>query len=95
MYRVRADLRVREVDGELVVLDRQTDRVHHLNLTAAFVWRKLDGRTPVRRIATALCHRFELDAGQAETDVSRLVEQFSELGLVVRGLGAESDGRLS
>lgn len=43
-----------EVGGELIVYDRENDRVHCLNSTAAFVWTHCDGRTSVATMARLL-----------------------------------------
>jgi coenzyme PQQ synthesis protein D (PqqD) len=45
---------VKEVDGETLVYDRETDQAHCLNPTAASVWKKCDGRTSVRELARTL-----------------------------------------
>jgi hypothetical protein len=50
----RSQLIAKEVSGELIVYDRESDRVHCLNSTAAFVWTHCDGRTSVDRIARLL-----------------------------------------
>ena len=50
----KSQLIVKEVSGELIVYDRESDRVHCLNSTAAFVWTHCDGRTSVDRIARLL-----------------------------------------
>lgn len=44
----------KEVAGELIVYDRENDRAHCLNSTAAFVWTHCDGRTSVARMARLL-----------------------------------------
>ena len=44
----------KEVDGELLVYDRERDRAHCLNETAAAIWRLCDGRTSVSEIALNL-----------------------------------------
>lgn len=44
----------KELDGELIVYDRESDRVHCLNSTAAFVWSHCDGRTSVATMAQLL-----------------------------------------
>jgi len=49
---------VRELAGEILVYDKQRQKAHCLNQTAALVWRHCDGRTPVeeigRRVADAM-----------------------------------------
>lgn len=50
----KRQLITKKVAGELIVYDRESDRVHCLNSTAAFVWTHCDGRTSVATIAQLL-----------------------------------------
>jgi len=50
----KSQLITKEVAGELIVYDRESDRAHCLNSTAAFVWTHCDGRTSVARMARLL-----------------------------------------
>lgn len=52
--RRQRQLITKEVDGELLVYDRENDRVHCLNATAAFVWKHSDGQTSVATMAQLL-----------------------------------------
>ena len=51
----RADLSTRIVEGEVVILDKRTGRIHQLNSTASFVWNRLDDRTTLAAIASKWC----------------------------------------
>ena len=42
------------VDGEAVLLDEVSDRLHHLNAPAALVWACLDGQATVGELAREL-----------------------------------------
>jgi hypothetical protein len=50
----RSELITAELEGELLVYDRSSDKAHCLNETAAFVWARCDGRTSVANIAGLL-----------------------------------------
>jgi len=83
MYlRSRPDLKARVVDGETVLLDRAGGRVHQLNVTASFVWSKLDGSASPRDVATAVAEAFDVDPQTAVRDVDALLEQFRALNLL-------------
>ena len=45
---------VEELPDEVLVYDLDRDRAHCLNDTAAFVWRRCDGRTTAKEIAASL-----------------------------------------
>ena len=52
---VRKDgLVVKELPDEMLVYDLERHRAHCLNPTAALVWKRCDGRTSVKEIATLL-----------------------------------------
>ena len=52
--RHRPDLVTRTVDGELIILDRSTETVHHLNHTATYIWCACDGTHSADDIAASL-----------------------------------------
>jgi hypothetical protein len=82
--RVRADLSVREIDGETVVLDRRGLKVHQFNATASRVWELCDGERTEAEIADAVAEAFEVDPERAVRDVAVVVGQFRELGLLAQ-----------
>lgn len=47
----RVDLVTTEADGEVLVYDRSSHHIHHLNVTTARVWHACDGRRSVETIA--------------------------------------------
>src|SRR6185503_20433159 len=55
MPRARKDgLVVREMAGELLVYDRQTNKAHSLNQTAALIWKRCDGNSTIADLRFAL-----------------------------------------
>jgi hypothetical protein len=49
---------VQELSGEMLVYDRERNKAHCLNSTAALVWEYCDGRTSVARIARTIEEKF-------------------------------------
>jgi hypothetical protein len=80
--RARPDLTARAVDGESVLLDRASGRVHQFNRTASFIWSRLDGRTSPRDVAAAVAEAFDVEPETAGRDVDALLEQFRALELL-------------
>jgi PqqD family protein of HPr-rel-A system len=78
----REGLLVREVDGELLVLDTEADRIHQLNSTASEIWRLHHAGSDANEIADALANRFEVDKDKAVTDVFQVLQDFRALGLI-------------
>ena len=60
----KRQLITKEIAGELIVYDRESDRVHCLNSTAAFVWTHCDGKTNVATIAQLLEDKFKIPVEQ-------------------------------
>ena len=73
---------VREVEGELLVLDHRSERVHQLNVTAVYIWDQCDGKTSIADITQAIATEYGLDTRPAEADVVRTIAQFQELDLL-------------
>ena len=83
MYpRARPDLTARAVDGEAVLLDRASGKVHQFNRTASFIWSRLDGRTSPRDVAAAVAEAFDVEPETAGRDVDALLQQFRALELL-------------
>lgn len=78
----RVDVNVRMVDGEVVVLDRQSDLIHQLNHTASYIWDRCDGQSTVAEIANQLAAAFQVDADTAVQDVATTIRQLQSLGLL-------------
>jgi Coenzyme PQQ synthesis protein D (PqqD) len=78
----RADVSVRLIDGEGVVLDRRAGLIHHLNHTARYIWDQCDGRFTVAEIADQLARTFDVDAGTAARDVATIISQFHRFGFL-------------
>jgi hypothetical protein len=58
------ELVVRELSEETVVYDRQRDKAHCLNRTAALVWRHCDGQTSVAEVAKLLHEELGMPADE-------------------------------
>ena len=81
-YCPRPELSSRIVDGEVVVLDHENEKIHQLNATASFVWRRLGGTLDLPAIAIELIQHFEVAEQRALGDVQRIVQDFEDLELV-------------
>ena len=76
--KIAGDLEVDEVDDGLVVFQERTERVHHLNATAAVVFQLCDGRRDRAEIAAIVGDLFGLDhepAGEVQSCIDRLAQE--------------------
>ena len=71
------NLLVQDVDNEVVVYDTARKRAHHLNPSAASVWRLLDGSRSINAIAAEL--------GVAESVVGLAIDDLANAGLLDTG----------
>lgn len=77
-----AQLSVKEIDGQTVILDRRHGKLHELNATAGYVWHCCDGRTSAHDIAAATAREFNADPAVVERDVAEILRQLGDLMLI-------------
>jgi len=82
LLRRRDGISVREVDGELLILDTATNKVHQLNETASFVWRNIENAVSAEALAGLLAERYAAQPDRLVDDVSEIVRRLVVLGLV-------------
>jgi hypothetical protein len=73
---------VREVDGEIIVLDGLSKRIHQFNRTASFIWRACNEGQSAPAIASALSAHFEVDRDTPIGDVVKNLTQLRGLNLL-------------
>ena len=72
-----------DLDGtEGVLVDLNTRKYYQLNETATLVWRGLDARKPIERIAHEMNELYDVPAAAAASSVQRLVRSFCAYNLV-------------
>jgi coenzyme PQQ synthesis protein D (PqqD) len=77
----------RRIAGEYVLVPlvshgADLDAIYNLNAVGAFIWDRLDGRTPGTKIVSALTESFEVQPGEAESDYLEFVGRLLDLGAV-------------
>lgn len=79
----RTEFEERVVEGEMVVMDKESEQIHQLNQTASFIWQLCDGDHDRKQIAEELAAAFEIDSVTAEADVADTLNKLEEIGLLV------------
>ena len=82
MLKARTDLVTRSLNGETVILDRVSGRVHTLNSTASCIWEVCDGSHGADEIATYVTATFGDVPQNVLDDVLRALREFEQLGLL-------------
>jgi hypothetical protein len=78
----------RWVAGEFVVVPLRNraadiDAIYTLNRVAAYIWERLDGRTPGHEVVRAMVERFEVSEEAAAADYLRLIAELQSIEAVV------------
>lgn len=76
------DFAIREIDGETIILDRHSEKIHQLNVTASYIWNLCDGATSIEDIIKAVAEHFGMPIADIEQEVRRCILQLQDLGLV-------------
>lgn len=71
-----------EVDGELVMLDPQSNAYFGLDAIGHRIWRLLEHPTTIEAMVSALVAEYDIDSLTCDHDVSSLVDEMIEAGLV-------------
>ena len=79
---LRRDLQYRELEDGGVVYDTAAERIHTLNVTAAYIWNCCDGARSVSEIAAELSREVSVSPEQALKDVSEALTYFQREGLL-------------
>jgi PqqD family protein of HPr-rel-A system len=92
MYYVpRRHANVLELDLEdgLILYDRDSSLVHHLNPSARIVWFLCDASASVRQLAQEIADEYGLEPGPIRLQVADLVGELDALGLLEDAAGPE------
>ena len=80
---------LRTVCGEHVIVGEGLGTIDFgklisLNETAAWLWKKADemGNFDIDSLTKALCEEYDVESDQARQDVTKMVGQWQELGIV-------------
>lgn len=77
-----ASITVREIDGEILVLDRRCNRLHQFNGTASFIFKRCGEGLAPPAVAAALVREFEVNDELAQQDVYAFLAVLGELDLL-------------
>ena len=76
----KTSLVVKELNDEVLVYDLERDKAHSLNSSAAFIWKKCNGRRTVAEVAEAVSKEFKIPAD--EQTVWLALDQLSKFNLL-------------
>jgi len=79
---IRSDVQYRELSDGAVVYDTAAERVHTLNITAAYIWNCCDGSHSLDDIAVELLSQVDIAREKALADVRDAITYFQAEGLL-------------
>lgn len=71
-----------EMDGEWVILDGQRYVLTKLNEVGGWIWNRLKEGATLEMLVADLTEEYEIEAGQARTDIQSFIDKMIECGLV-------------
>jgi PqqD family protein of HPr-rel-A system len=77
-----ADVLELDMEDGLIVYDRGSSLVHHLNPSARIVWQLCDGSTSIGELASDIAAQYGLGGEQVTAQVSGLFAELEALGLI-------------
>src|SRR2546422_6230256 len=80
--KVREDLVVVDIDGEAVVYDPDEVMLHHLNTTAAVVFKLCDGSGTTRELSEDIAEVLGMSVNTVLRQGRHVVSQFNQAGLL-------------
>ena len=71
-----------EVNDEIVLMHLERNRCYGLGETGSEIWRRLASPIPVSDLLSQLAASYDAPAGQIESDVVRVLNDFADEGLI-------------
>lgn len=82
MPRPRAGVIWVEIEGQVVAVDAEGERVHRLSEEAALLWQCIDGATTLEQLSADVADAFSLPRDRSRADVARFADELVALRLV-------------
>lgn len=71
-----------EVDGEMVLLDMETENYFGLDGVGTSIWQDMQEKETLKEVFEALLEEYEVEAEVLQKDLSDFIEKLLESGLV-------------
>jgi len=89
-YRKTASIVGRRIEDEVILVPigrnvGDLQNIYTLNEVGSYIWDSIDGGKTLNSIVDQVLQEFEVDRGQAETDVLEFARQLEEVGGIVAG----------
>lgn len=72
------DLVWRKIEGEIVILTEDGQKIHTLNSVGGAIWELADGSKNIDEIAKILTERFDVSPEQAQSDIIEFCSEMAD-----------------
>lgn len=72
----------RQIQSEAILVHPQAGKIKVVNEVGALIWQLCDGQHSVAQMVEAVCQQFQVETGQAETDILQFLEALAQRGLI-------------
>ena len=86
---VSTSVTVQEVADEVLVLNRTSNQLHHLNATASWIFHRCDGTSSLRSMLDQMMEHFDVERSVAADDLLKTLDTLRRSGLVETGTCAD------
>ncbi|PYS79756.1 MAG: hypothetical protein DMF66_01655 [Acidobacteria bacterium] len=81
-YTITRDVLFRELEGEMVLLNKLSATYFSLNETGSEVWRRLSGHATVEEICQGMAETYHIPKEKLVADLTQLIEELLNAGLI-------------
>lgn len=72
------DLVWRKIEGEIVILTEDGQKIHTLNRVGGAIWEMADGSKNIDEIAKCICERFDVSPEQAQSGIIEFCTEMAD-----------------
>lgn len=86
-YSHKGEFVARDIAGETILVPVRgrkgdLDSIYNLSEVAAFIWKRIDGRTTFGQLVEQVCSEFDVEAEAARADALRFIAALQEADLI-------------
>ena len=84
----REDVAAKVIDGELIIIRLSDGTYYSMDNVGTSVWEMIEAHIDLRTLVREIAARYEAPAAEVESDVSTLIRELMDEGLIVPAEGA-------
>ncbi len=77
-----SDIFFKEINGEIVLLGKDKEKIHQLNQTGTFLWNNLEKTKSIKHLVQKLVEDYDIDQKTAANDVRQWITDLLDKGFI-------------